>query len=68
MVYNVIWILQIVFYLAALCGYMQELNGKKNKFLYIPCYFVFMNLNVFYGISYLQSHKNSGKWEKSKRA
>ena len=68
MVYNVIWILQIVFYLAALCGHMQELNGKKNKFLYIPCYFVFMNLNVFYGISYLQSHKNSGKWEKSKRA
>ena len=65
--YNIIWILQILFYLAAFLGYWLEKNGKKNKFLYIPYYFLFMNLNVFRGMAYLKSHQNSGAWEKAKR-
>lgn len=67
-IYNVVWMMQILFYIAAWAGYMMELKGKKNKMLYVPCYFVFMNLNVFQGVAYLQTHKNSGNWEKSKRA
>jgi hypothetical protein len=27
-----------------------------------------MNLNVFRGMAYLKSHKNSGAWEKAKRS
>lgn len=65
--YSIIWILQIMFYLSAFLGYWLEKNGKKNKFLYIPYYFLFMNLNVFRGMAYLKSHQNSGAWEKAKR-
>lgn len=67
-IYNAIWIMQTIFYIAALGGYLAELKGKKNKLLYVPCYFVFMNMNVFEGIGYLRTHKSSGSWEKSKRA
>ena len=65
--YTVIWILQILFYLSAFMGYLMASRGKKNKLLYVPYYFLFMNINVFRGISYLRSHKSSGAWEKAKR-
>ena len=66
-IYILLWLLQLLFYLAAFWGYMLEQYGKRNKFLYIPYYFLFMNMNVFQGISYLRSHKNGGTWEKAKR-
>lgn len=66
-IYTWIWILQFLFYLAAFLGWFLEKNGKKNMFLYVPYYFLFMNLNVFQGFSYLRSHRSSGAWEKAKR-
>ena len=66
-IYTLIGILQIIFYVAALSGYVLELTGRKNKLLYIPYYFMFMNLNVFQGMSYLRTHKSSGTWEKARR-
>ncbi len=54
-IYTIIWVLQILFYAAALAG------------IRIPSYFVFMNLNVFRGMSYLRN-KTTGTWEKAKRA
>ncbi len=66
-IYNIVWVLQILFYLGAFLGYWLSLRGQKNKFLYIPYYFLFMNLNVFRGIAYLRSHNSSGAWEKAKR-
>ena len=66
--YQVLLILQILFYLAALLGYLMNEHGHKNKLLYTVYYFVFMNLNVFRGISYLKTHRNSGTWEKAKRS
>ena len=66
-IYTWIWILQLLFYLAAFLGWFLEKNGKKNMFLYVPYYFLFMNLNVFQGFSYLRSHRSSGAWEKAKR-
>jgi cellulose synthase/poly-beta-1,6-N-acetylglucosamine synthase-like glycosyltransferase len=65
--YTIIWYLQIVFYLAAIIGYILSLKGIKNKFLNIPSYFLFMNVNVFRWIRYLRSHRTSGTWEKAKR-
>ena len=55
MVYTIIWILQILFYTSAAAG------------VRISKYFVFMNLNVFRGISYLFNN-STGMWEKAKRA
>ena len=66
--YSVIGILQLLFYLAALAGYLLERAGHRNKLLYVPYYFLFMNLNVFKGISYLMTHHSSGTWEKARRA
>lgn len=66
-VYNWIWVLQIIFYVAAFLGYQLDRKGKKNKVLYVPYYFLFMNLNVFRGMVYLKNHKSSGAWEKAKR-
>ena len=66
-VYNVIGALQLLFYLAALISWFMERQGRKNKLLYVPYYFLFMNLNVFKGMKYLCSHQSSGAWEKAKR-
>ena len=66
--YTVIWVLQILFYLAAFCGYLLEQHGKKSKLLYVPYYFLFMNVNVLRGMRYLKTHRGGGTWEKAKRA
>ena len=66
-VYTVIGLLQLVFYLAAGLGYVLACLGRKNKLLNVAYYFLFMNLNVFRGIVYLQSHRSSGTWEKARR-
>ena len=65
--YTVILCLQALFYLAAFCSWLLEKQGKSNKLLYVPYYFLFMNANVFRGISYLRTHRHSGTWEKAKR-
>ncbi len=68
-VYITLWALQCIFYILALIGYQDEQNGRKRTITYIPCYFLFMNLNVFGGIRYLiRKKKGTGAWEKAKRA
>ena len=67
-VYTVVGILQVIFYLSALAGWLLTRMGKRNKLLYVPYYFLFMNINVFQGIGYLRTHKSAGTWEKAKRA
>jgi hypothetical protein len=66
--YIVILALQVLFYLMAFAGWFMSLKGRKNKLLYTAYYFIFMNLNVFRGMAYLQSHHTSGAWEKAKRS
>ena len=66
--FTVVLILQLLFYLAALLGYILSERGHRNKLLYTAYYFLFMNLNVFRGMAYLRSHRNSGAWEKAKRS
>lgn len=67
-VYFVIGIFQLSFYLMAFLGWLLARIGIKNKLLYVPYYFMFMNYNVFRGINYLMSHNSSGTWEKARRA
>ena len=66
--YTVVLILQVLFYLMALAGWLLNRYGYKNKLLYTAYYFVFMNFNVFRGMSYLRTHGKSGAWEKAKRS
>ena len=67
-VYWLLLAMQLLFYVAAFAGWLLARNGKKNRLLYVPYYFLFMNINVFRGIAYLRSHKNNGAWEKAKRS
>lgn len=68
--YAVIWLLQALFYLMGSWGYYLSMKHIKNKILFIPYYFLFMNVNVIRGISYLCKRQGdaSGAWEKARRA
>lgn len=66
-VYEAIFIAQLLFYACALGGYVANRLGRPSKLLNLPYYFIFMNLNVFYGIAYLIKHHQAGTWEKAKR-
>ncbi len=66
-VFSVIFVLQCVFYLCAVLGYLMRNNPNSIKLFYIPYYFLFMNINVIRGIYYLFSRSFIGGWEKSQR-
>ena len=67
--YIILFILQVLFYSAGFFGYYLSKKKIKNKLLFIPYYFLFMNLNVLKGFIYLVKRKNNtGAWAKSKRA
>lgn len=67
--YVVILALQVLFYLLGLWGYYLSKKHIKSKILFIPYYFLFMNVNVIRGFRYLSKRKgSSGAWEKARRA
>lgn len=59
---------QALFYAAAVAGWVLERRGRKSRLLFVPYYFLFMNLNVFRGAAYLSTHRGRGTWEKARRA
>jgi len=65
--YGILFILQVLFYLSGFLGYRAAQKQTKNKLLYIPYYFLFMNLSVLKGFKYLKDKHGSGVWEKAKR-
>lgn len=65
--YSFILLLQIVFYCLAIVGYLMQQKQIKIKLLFIPYYFLFMNLNVIKAFSYLKKHQGTGIWEKAQR-
>lgn len=67
-IYTVLLILQLFFYGTALLGAFLQKRHLKTKILFIPYYFLFMNLNVIKGFYYLRTHKGKGTWEKARRA
>lgn len=64
------WILvaQGVFYLAALFGYLFERKEIRLKLLFVPMYFMMMNIAVYRGLIRLFNKKQSVNWEKAARA
>lgn len=63
------WLLlgQIVFYLAAFAGWFFENRKIKIKVLFIPYYFLMMNVAVYLGFFRYVKGGQSVKWEKAKR-
>ncbi|MEC5144380.1 glycosyltransferase family 2 protein [Chitinophaga sp. 212800010-3] len=67
-IYVITGILQGLFYLAALSGYILARKNIKAKYLYVPFYFVFMNVAVYIGFGRFLRKKQSAIWERSQRS
>lgn len=65
--YGAILAMQVIFYALGLGGHILNKRKIKNKILFVPYYFLFMNACVIRGINYLRTHKGSGVWEKAQR-
>lgn len=60
-----LFILQSVFYLLALTGFVTGRGNRQSKFLYIPFYFVTVNAASFYAIAIFLSGKRYAAWDKA---
>ena len=65
--YSFLFLLQVVFYAAALVGWFLENKAIKVKLLFVPYYFFIMNLSVYLGFIRFVKGKQSVKWERAKR-
>lgn len=67
--YGTLLAMQALFYAAGCYGHYLSARSVRNKLVYIPYYFLFMNVNVIKGFFYLRrKRKNDGTWEKARRA
>jgi biofilm PGA synthesis N-glycosyltransferase PgaC len=67
LVYQVLLTAQVVFYAAALAGWLLERKEIKVKALFIPYYFCMMNYAVIRGIFRYLAGSQSAAWDKAKR-
>jgi len=65
--YQLLLVLQVVFYLLSLTGFYFESRNIRIKALFIPYYFCVMNYAVLAGIVRYYKKNQSAAWEKSKR-
>lgn len=64
------WILvisQLMFYLLAFLGWIMTNSNIKVKALYVPYYFLFMNISVILGFKRFIQKRQSVLWEKAAR-
>ncbi|MEX0636294.1 MAG: glycosyltransferase, partial [Ferruginibacter sp.] len=67
LLYQLLLAAQIIFYSAAAIGGYFAAKNIKVKSLYIPYYFVFMNMALFLGFRRFFSKSQSVLWDKAKR-
>ena len=65
--YFVLLFLQFIFYSLAAVGWLYASRNIKIKFIYIPYYFLFMNISVFIGFARFIQNRQSVLWEKAAR-
>ncbi len=65
--YQWLFACQVVFYLAALIGFLLEKRQIRLKLLFIPYYFCMMNYAVYAGFNRYMKGSQSILWEKSAR-
>jgi biofilm PGA synthesis N-glycosyltransferase PgaC len=66
-IYTALLLAQIIFYTAATAGWLIALKNLKIKILYIPYYFVFMNVALYVGLTRFITNKQTVLWEKATR-
>ena len=66
-VYQSLLVLQIGFYTSAMAGWLYANKNIKVKALYIPYYFLFMNISVFLGFKRFITKTQTVLWEKAAR-
>ncbi|PZR39141.1 MAG: glycosyl transferase [Azospira oryzae] len=66
--YGSVFIAQLLFYFVAIAGYLLRNRKIRFKILFVPYYFLFMNLSVYQGLFRLLRGKQSAVWDKAKRA
>ncbi|MFC4873269.1 glycosyltransferase family 2 protein [Negadavirga shengliensis] len=67
LIYQVVMVGQVLFYLAALAGYIMENKQVRLKILFVPYYFCMMNYAVLAGLFRFLKGNQKGVWEKAKR-
>ncbi|MBO9730971.1 MAG: glycosyltransferase family 2 protein [Chitinophaga sp.] len=67
-IYIITGIAQLCFYAAALGGYILTVKKIKARYLYIPFYFVFMNIAVYMGAIRFFRKRQSAVWERAQRS
>ncbi|MEO6315102.1 MAG: glycosyltransferase family 2 protein [Chitinophagaceae bacterium] len=67
-VYDLLLLMQLFFYLCGLAGWFFANRNIKVKALYVPYYFLFMNVSVFWGFKRFLKGQQSVLWEKASRA
>jgi poly-beta-1,6-N-acetyl-D-glucosamine synthase len=66
-VYDVLFFMQLLFYFSGLSGWFFANRNIKIKALYIPYYFLFMNISVLWGFKRFIKGQQSVLWEKAAR-
>ncbi|UAY52942.1 glycosyltransferase family 2 protein [Ferruginibacter albus] len=66
-VYTALLAAQCLFYVAATTGWLMALRNTKIKALYVPYYFVFMNVALYLGLGRFLNKKQTVLWEKANR-
>jgi cellulose synthase/poly-beta-1,6-N-acetylglucosamine synthase-like glycosyltransferase len=67
-IYNVILILQLLFYTAAMLGWMMQDRKTRLKMLFAPYYIFIMNYSVYLGLIRYLRGRQTVNWERAKRA
>jgi len=65
--YQAVLVLQAIFYIMVITGWVYANRNIRLKAVYIPFYFLFMNLSVFIGFNRFLRNKQTVLWEKAAR-
>lgn len=66
-IYLFLSILHGLFYLAGFLGFIFKTQKLQNKFLFVPFYFLMMNLSALLGMKRFLLNQQAVTWEKTKR-
>lgn len=66
--YQLIFVLQLLFYVFSAIGWILQNNNLKFKIFFIPYYFTMMNYAVYRGFFRFMRGSQSAVWDKAKRA
>lgn len=60
--YNIVLLLQLIFYLLAMTGYLWQRNGRPPRIMGIPFSFCLVNVASLVGVARFILGKKAGKW------